>query len=183
MHARGVSWSHATAAWRVDGSNPCFAHLLCRVTVEGPLGPAGRPIARLAVVRELSIMGMGSPLQASSSQRTTIAPCALSCFSHFIAHWLWLFASHKHPLVSPLHRPPAHPGAAVRLLENISVRSGLFPWPPRAGDCAHRPDHSVPTRLVCGGQQPVFSGAAGAACRGAAGCTRRGGGRRGSSAT
>ncbi|KAL4448516.1 hypothetical protein ABPG75_005735 [Micractinium tetrahymenae] len=36
---------------------------LFRVTVEGPLGPAGRPLARLAVVRELSIMGMGNPLQ------------------------------------------------------------------------------------------------------------------------
>ncbi|KAL4420208.1 hypothetical protein ABPG77_011424, partial [Micractinium sp. CCAP 211/92] len=36
---------------------------LFKVTVEGPLGPAGRPIARLSVLRELSIMGMGSPLQ------------------------------------------------------------------------------------------------------------------------
>ncbi|PSC67405.1 Quino amine beta chain-like RIC1-like guanyl-nucleotide exchange factor [Micractinium conductrix] len=36
---------------------------LFRVTVEGPLGTSGRPIARLAVVRELSIMGLGNPLQ------------------------------------------------------------------------------------------------------------------------
>lgn len=41
----------------------------CRVTVEGPLGPAGRPIARLAVVRELSIMGMGNPLQVGTPAR------------------------------------------------------------------------------------------------------------------
>ena len=36
---------------------------LFRVTVEGPLGPAGRPTARLTAVRELSIMGLGNPLQ------------------------------------------------------------------------------------------------------------------------
>ena len=33
------------------------------MTVEGELGPAGSPSARLTAVRELSIMGLGSPLQ------------------------------------------------------------------------------------------------------------------------
>lgn len=42
-----------------------FLHLACRVTLEGPSGPGSRQTARLSVVRELSIMGLGNPLQVS----------------------------------------------------------------------------------------------------------------------
>jgi hypothetical protein len=52
-----------SVGWHLALAFAPLAIKLFKVTVEGPLGPAGRPTARLTAVRELSIMGLGNPLQ------------------------------------------------------------------------------------------------------------------------